>query len=88
MAIRNGNYALDGELKLRPSELYIACDGMDFSWYPAEVERVIADYNTGLSLAEMAANVGGRDIDELFILLLDLARQGKIKARPGGVLGG
>ncbi len=84
--MRQGNYLPDSKLKLRPSELYIACMDMDFSWYPWEVEQVIADYNAGLMLAEMAARVGNRDIDELFLLLLDLARRGKIQARGGGIL--
>ncbi len=78
-----GNYLPDSKFKLRPSELYIACMDMDFSWYPAEVDRAISLYNAGASLVELAQGLD-RDGDETFILLLDLARRGKIQAREGG----
>lgn len=80
-------YRTNSRLKLRPqSELYIACEDMDFSWYPWEVQQAIRSYNNGKSLVDIAIELD-RDSDECFILLLDLARQGKIKARQGWIWG-
>jgi len=66
--------------KLRPKELYIACDGMDFSWYPGEVELICQMYVEGKRLADMSERVN-RDPDEVAILIMDLARNGRIKPR-------
>ena len=73
--------------KLQPRErLYIACEDLDLSWYHHEVRQVIADWEAGVPLGDMASRLG-RDPDEVAILLMDLARQGRIKPREGGVYG-
>jgi mannitol-specific phosphotransferase system IIBC component len=42
-------------LKLRPqSRLYIALEDMDLTWYKDEVATVIAAYNSGMGIVEMA----------------------------------
>jgi len=80
-----GNYLPDSKFKLRPSELYIACIDMDFSWYPAEVRQVAEDYAAGVSLLDMADKLR-REPDEVAILIMDLARKGRIVPRKRGVV--
>lgn len=75
-----------GKAKLRPTELYIALDNLDFSWYPSEIPEVIRAWETGMHIADIASALD-RSINEVFLLLLDLASKGKIKEREGGVFG-
>ena len=73
--------------KWRPQEeLYIALSELDFSWYHAEVERVRKLWAYGLHIAEIAERLG-RDVDEVAVLIMDLARKNKIRRRKNGVLG-
>jgi len=73
--------------KCRPRErLYIACLDMDFSWFPAEVEKIINAWQVGKPIWEIAEELN-RCPDEVAILFIDLARKGKIKSRPRGVYG-
>lgn len=73
--------------KLRPqTELYIALEKLDFSWYRLEVEHVRLLWEEGLHLADIAREVV-RDPDEVTVLLMDLARRGKIEQREGGAYG-
>ena len=66
---------------------YIACFDLDFSWSEKQVKRVIAYWNSGYHIAEIAKKVD-RIIDEVAILIIDLVRKEKITERPGGVFGG
>jgi hypothetical protein len=73
--------------KLRPkSELIIALDDLDFSWFPEEVRKVKQLWNQGLHIAAIAAKVK-RDQDEVAILIMHLARAREIQNRKMGVLG-
>jgi len=73
--------------KLRPQEeLYIACTDMDFSWAQAEIEYVKREWKNGTHISDIADGLG-RDVDEVGILVMDLARKRKIKPRKGGVFG-
>lgn len=75
--------------KLRPSErLYFALEDLDISFTPAEVQRVIWMWEHGQSFLEIAEALRpGEDGQyEVFALLMDLARKGKIEKRPGGIL--
>jgi len=65
---------------------YIALMDLDFSWKEEQVKRVIAYWNTGYHIAEIAKKVD-RIIDEVAILLIDLARKEKIEPRRGAVFG-
>jgi len=67
-------------------EVYIACYDMNFSWFEEDVEKVIRYWKYGLSIAEMGKRLR-RDTDEIGILLIDLAKKGKIKPREGGLFG-
>jgi len=72
---------------MRPrEELYIALSELDFSWYPGEVEQVAQLWREGLPVADIAEKME-RDIDEVAILIMDLARQKKIEPRKNGAAG-
>lgn len=76
------------KLKLRPhTKLIIALDDMDFSWFPAEVNKVKSLWDFGWHIADIAKTVK-RNQDEVALLIMHLARKGKIQKRKGGVLGG
>ena len=73
--------------KMRPrEELYIALSELDFSWYPGEVEQVARLWRKGLHIAEIAERME-RDIDEVAILIMDLARRGIVEPRKNGAMG-
>jgi len=73
--------------KLRPeSSLIIILEDLDFSWFPQEISIVKKMWEQGLHIADIAKAVK-RDQDEVTLLIMHLARQGKIKLRKSGVLG-
>ncbi len=73
--------------KLRPeTNLIIALEDLDFSWFPKEVAFIQKMWEQGLHIADIAKAVK-RDQDEVTLLIMHLARQGKIKLRKSGVLG-
>jgi len=73
--------------KLRPQErLHIACDGLDLSFTAQEVWDVTRWWREGMSYDQMADSLD-RDADEVAILLIDLARTGRIEKRRGGCRG-
>lgn len=77
---------IDGK-KVRPhTELYIALLGLDFSWFPEEVKKVAEMWREGYGIREIAEEVG-REGDEVFLLLLDLARKKEIESREGDLYG-
>jgi len=59
---------------------------LDFSWYPGEVEQVAHLWRKGLPVADIAEKMK-RDIDEVVILIMDLARRDVIEPRKNGVAG-
>lgn len=65
---------------------YIALIDLDFTWTKKQVKRVIAYWKSGYHIAEIARKVD-RIIDEVAILIIDLARKEKIELRKGGVFG-
>ena len=81
------NRVLADSRKRRPrEELYIALSELDFSWYPNEVEQVAQLWRDGLPVADIAEKME-RDVDEVVILIMDLARRMMIGQRKNGVLG-
>ena len=67
--------------------IVIACEDMDFTWDESDVHRVIELWNRGVSISDIARAVDRDDGDELMILLIDLARNQRIKKRTNGVWG-
>jgi hypothetical protein len=83
----NVNRQLIDIKKWRPQEeLYIALSELDFSWFPGEVEKIKKLWAYGLHIAKIAEMLE-RDIDEVAVLIMDLARKNKIRRRKNGVLG-
>lgn len=75
------------DLKLRPKEeLIIALDDLDFSWFLDEVKKVKKLWYFGWHIADIAKQVD-RDQDEVAVLIMHLARRGKIEYRKKGVFG-
>lgn len=73
--------------KYRPkTRLYIALQDLDFSWYPWEVEKVRELWSQGKSIPRIGKIVG-RDPDEVTVLIMSLAREQRIRNRPGGAAG-
>ena len=75
----------------------IAFGDYDLSYTDEEAELIITLWNEGTSLPEIAAEVrptkwGLRDTEqgqwEVYIILGDLARLGRLEQREGGLLGG
>ena len=70
--------------KLRPQEeLIVALDDLDFSWFPVEVNKVKKLWSLGWHIADIAKHMK-RDPDEVAVLIMHLARQGRIKRRRMG----
>lgn len=87
MAALKVNRQLIDIKKWRPQEeLYIALSELDFSWFPGEVEKIKKLWAYGLHIAKIAEMLE-RDIDEVAVLIMDLARKNKIRRRKNGVLG-
>jgi len=81
------NAANKDSWKLRPkSELIIALDDLDFSWFIDEIDKVKRLWKYGWHIADIAKQMR-RDIDEVAILIMHLSRRGEIKRRKGGVFG-
>ena len=73
--------------KLRPPErLYIAGEGLDFSWYEWQIEALKEYYAAGIPLMDIA-DKQGRDYREVAILVMELAHYGRVKPRASGVFG-
>lgn len=74
-------------LKLRPqSELIIALDDLDLSFTREETEAVLDFWGEGKHIADIAEHMK-RDQDEVAVLIMHLARRGKIAKRKMGVFG-
>lgn len=63
---------------------YIALIDLDFSWMKKDINRVARFWREGKSIAEISEYFN-REIDEVFLLLLDLARKHKIDSRKEGL---
>lgn len=81
------NRKLTDARKYRPRvPLYIALEGLDFSWFPQEVDEVRALWGQGKSVHHIA-KAFDRDPDEVTLLIMSLARERRIRKRPGGAAG-
>lgn len=81
----------DGKKKTLKDKVIIILDELDFSWYPWEIEKAIKLWDSGLDIITMAEILrpdSPQDaIDEVFMLLLHLAREGQICEREGKLFG-
>ena len=73
-------------------EQVIILDDLDFGWTPDEIETIKQMYDDGATLDEMARRRKNRwnnlDLaaDETALLIMHLARTGKVKPRKGGIV--
>lgn len=74
-------------LQLTKEALHIVGRDWCFEWHQGEVDTVIDLWNRNYGLHIIARRVESTPRDT-FLLLLELAEQGKIKPRPGFVWGG
>ena len=70
----------------KAGELYIACEDWNFAWTPDELQTVKRGWKEGHHITYIAGEIM-RPVREVAVLIMDLAENGKIKARPGGVFG-
>lgn len=70
----------------KSKSIYIACGDYDFSWKKEQVKLATSYWKEGVPLPDMA-KIFRRRQEEVLILLVDLAAQGGIRGRLGGILG-
>jgi DNA-directed RNA polymerase subunit RPC12/RpoP len=71
---------------LQEFEVYKACDDLDLTLTGAQLTELVRMWKVGVPLGEMAHRLR-KDPDLTAILVLDLARRGRIGKRPGGYHG-
>ena len=64
----------------------IILEDINFLWIDTEIEKVIKLWNRGTGIKDISKAIK-RDGDEVFLLLLHLARNGEINKRNGSVWG-
>ncbi|HEX7065893.1 MAG TPA: FeoC-like transcriptional regulator [Bacillales bacterium] len=74
----------DSNLSVVSKNSYIALEEMNFVWTKRQVKKFVWMWRSGESLNEIARHFK-RDPDECGLLLMDLARKGKVKPRKGGL---
>jgi hypothetical protein len=74
--------------KLRPEAgLIFALEDLDLTFYPEEAEKATKLWQYGWHIADISKQLNNRNQDELAVLFMHLARQGKIQKRQNGVFG-
>ena len=66
--------------------VYIVGQAWCYTWYGHEVDKVIRLYADGYHISLIARRLD-REPRDVFLLLLDLAEQGRIERRPGLIWG-
>ncbi|MTI83464.1 MAG: hypothetical protein FH756_06050 [Firmicutes bacterium] len=64
----------------------VILEDLDFAWRPSEQSRAVVMWNDGTNIPNMARELK-RQQDEVLMLVVHLARRGKIESRQGGLLG-
>ena len=72
--------------KKRP-RMVIILEDLSFEWTAEQISNFRAMWEAGISLPDIAAKLG-RDADEVALLVMHEARQGRIEPREGGWAGG
>ena len=65
----------------------IILEDLDFSWEQKQIDRAEYLWGEGFGVPDIAAEFK-RSVDETFLLMLHLSREGKIKKRVGYFWGG
>ena len=64
--------------------MYIAAEEWNLIFTPRELVQIRDDWAEGLHLADISRRIE-RDPNEVFVLLLDLTQQNRIRKRKGGI---
>ncbi|MGG5463514.1 hypothetical protein [Clostridium sp. B9] len=72
--------------KLDENKHTIILEDLNFRWEDKTIERIIKLWKCGVGLKEIT-RISKRQGDEVFLLLLHLAREGKITKREGHIWG-
>lgn len=83
--IRTSNTSVE-QRHLGPETKYIALDDLNFAWIEEEILAVLAAWEAGRPLWEIADQVR-RPQEEVMVLLMDLSRKGAVRKRRRGVFG-
>lgn len=70
----------------RRRNLYLALEGLDFTFDEADIPDIKRMWEEGLSIWDIA-RAYERDPDEITVLIMDLARKAVIEPRQGGAKG-
>jgi hypothetical protein len=68
-------------------KLRIVCEELNFFWEEKDLKKLAVMWNEGKGPTQMAAYLDREDPDEILLALLQLARDGKISSREGGLSG-
>ena len=60
----------------------IILEDLDFTWEREDINKVTKMWNEGIYVPDIAKNIN-RPTEEVFLLLMHLGRQGRIKQRKG-----
>lgn len=74
------------DIRNRELEGQVILLDMDFAWQNEDIETVQTMWQEGYSIEKISERVK-REVDEVFLLLLHLARKRKIKERPNDIWG-
>lgn len=82
---------------IKENKAVIILDGLNFLFYEWQIEEALFLWESGVPLPEMVKRLRPVDTNlyqpytereaEVFLLLLHLSLEGKLKKRPGGVYG-
>lgn len=68
-------------------KLRIVCEEMNFFWEESDLNKLVKMWNKGTSPKKMAAYLDREDPDEVLFALIQLAKDGRISERKGGLFG-
>lgn len=76
----------DIQMYQNKEEKYIVLADLEYGWLSNDIEIVKTMWGEGYHIEDISKEID-REIEEVFLLLLDQARKGKIKRRTNGVFG-
>lgn len=68
------------------TDIEIILEDVEFAWRKSDIQEVIKLWGYGIPLKKISERIN-RDLDEVFLLLLHLARNGTIKKRENFIWG-
>jgi hypothetical protein len=68
-------------------KLKIVCEEMNFFWEESDLKKLVILWNQGKCPKLIAAYFDREDPDEIIFAIVQLAKDGKIEPRKGGLFG-